>query len=207
MRWAASETLVDEGYHVLMVVNAMRACKAFRKLESIRLGRFQLTRMMNQEVSQADEDWKKMIVKLVTSIVSEVFISDYLSLISEARSIQPLNRYTTDTHKKDEMAHSGIFRTFTKEIYFNLNGKQQRYFSETIAKHIKWFASKELDIWSEILTFIDFPNAEEIINDCRSTGESDLSRVDYSELIELSEEVGILDSTEGREAFERENII
>lgn len=207
VRWAAAETLVDEGYHVLMVVNAMRACKQWRGLEKMPVEGFDLTRKMNEAMNAAEEEWQKLLIRLATSIVSEVFISDYLGLLSDAKNIQPLNRMTTAAHKHDELAHSGLFKTFAKEIYAALNEEQKIYLATNLAKPIRWFASKELAVWQGMLEYIGFPNAREIVNDCATEGMSDLSRIDYSELIQLAEEVGILDSTAGREAFVAEGVI
>lgn len=208
IRWAAAETLVDESYHILMVVNAMRACKKNRNLNELKISGFSLTRNMNKEIAAAKHEWQKRLIKLGTSIVSEVFISDYLGLLSEAKNIQPINRITTHAHKQDELAHSGIFKTFSKQIFNALNKEQKRYFIEFLPKPINWFASKELNVWSQILHFIDFPEADKIIADCREeSGDIDLSRIDYSELIELATEIGILDTSIGIEAFSREGII
>ena len=207
VRWAASETLVDESYHVLMVVNAMRACKKVRDLNDLRLGSFDLVTKMNEEKANASEAWQKQIIQLVTGIVSEVFISDYLGLLSDEKNIQPINRMTTNAHRLDELAHSGIFRSFTHQIYHQLNDKQKTFFSKTLAKPIKWFASRELEIWRQILNYLDFPHSDEIINDCYTQGSSDLTRIDYSELIQLSSSVGILDSSVGRQVFIDEGII
>jgi len=167
VRFAASETLVDESYHILMVVNAMMACKKNRHLTDLKLTGFSLTEKMNEEIAKADYDWQKRIIRLGTSIVSEVFISDYLGLLSEAKFIQPINRITTHAHKQDELAHSGLFKTFSKQIYAKFNDKQKRYFTEFLPKPINWFASRELDIWHQILHRVKFPNADKIIAESR----------------------------------------
>lgn len=207
VRWAASDTLVDESFHVLMVVNAMRPCKVNRGLEDLQLTGFNLTKQMNLAIDSVDALWEKKLIRLATSIVSEVFISDYLSLLSDADDIQPLNQLTTAAHKHDELAHSGLFRLFSKQIFHNLSKPQQHFFAANLAKPVRWFASKELDVWGQILEGLAFPHAEEIIEDCRLEVESDLSKIDFSELILLSEDVGILDSEVGQDAFRQEGII
>jgi len=208
VRFAASETLVDESYHILMVVNAMMACKKNRHLTDLKLTGFSLTEKMNEEIAKADYDWQKRIIRLGTSIVSEVFISDYLGLLSEAKFIQPINRITTHAHKQDELAHSGLFKTFSKQIYAKFNDKQKRYFTEFLPKPINWFASRELDIWHQILHRVKFPNADKIIAESREQhGDVDLSRIEYGELIELATEIGLLDTNIGRESFIKEGII
>ena len=208
VRFAAAETLVDESYHILMVVNAMMVCKKKRGFDTMELSGFSLTEKMNAEIAKADYEWQKLIIRLGTSIVSEVFISDYLGLLSDAKNIQPINRITTHAHKQDELAHSGLFKTFSKQIFAQFDEKQKRYFTEFLPKPINWFASREMDVWNQILTQIKYPHADKIIAESREEhGNVDLSRIDYSELVELATEIGLLDTTMGRESFIREGII
>ena len=208
VRYAASETLVDESYHILMVVNAMMVCKRKRGFEKMQLTGFSLTEKMDAEIAKAEHEWQRLIIRLGTSIVSEVFISDYLGLLSDAKSIQPINRITTHAHKQDELAHSGLFKTFSKQIFAKFTDKQKRYFTEFLPKPISWFASREMDVWNQVLTQIKFPNADKIIAESREEhGDVDLSRIDYSELVELASEIGLLDTAAGRESFIKEGII
>lgn len=88
-----------------------------------------------------------------------------------------------------------------------MNDDSRQFFAENLPKPVRWFASRELDVWKTILDYLAFPNAREVIEDCRSEGESDLTRIDYSELLQLSGEAEILDTQIGRDAFSREGII
>ena len=208
IRFAASETLVDESYHILMVVNAMMICKSKRGFNDMNLTGFSLTEKMNHEIAMAEHDWQKRIIRLGTSIVSEVFISDYLSLLSDDKTIQPINRLTTHAHKQDELAHSGLFKTFSKQIFAGFSEKQKRYFTEFLPKPINWFASREMNVWNQMLKQAGFPHADKIIAESREEhGDVDLSRIDYSELIGLADEIGLLDTAIGRESFIREGIM
>lgn len=107
--------------------------------------------------------------------MSGVFISDYLGLLSDTKDIQPTNRITTHAHTLDELAHSGIFRSFARGIYQGMNEKQRRVFAQDMAKPIRWFASRELELWRRILEHIDSPHEDEIIGDCYAEGTSDLT--------------------------------
>lgn len=206
-KWVAAETLVDEAYHILMVINTCRTTRERRDLIDLRLPSFNLVNRMNEEMAKYSEDWQRKLVQLSTCIVSEVFISDYLSLLSDADEVQPINRITTEAHRKDELAHSGIFRNLTKEIFHGLSEKERTFFCETLPKPVRWFASQELDVWETILQQLDYEHTREVIGDCRADADVNLMRIDYTELMTLSNEIGLLETSVGRDAFEREGLL
>ena len=206
-RQIASDTLVDEAYHVQLVVSAGRITREQRNLEGLRLPSFAISNNMYREQSYHAEPWKKMLIQLATSIVSEVFISDYLSLLADDQEIQPLNRITVDTHRRDEMAHGSIFKFMSKCIYNELDQQQKEFFINVLPKPVRWFANTELNVWKSMLQQIGFSHTESVINDCAASNEVDLMSMDYTELISLAESVGILDTALGIDSFTREGII
>lgn len=201
------ETLVDEAYHLLLVKNANRLTRAHRDLGHIRVPQFALVRQMQQEQARHVADWAPMLVRLSTAVVSEIFISDYLHQLSEEESIQPLNRATVAAHRHDELAHSKIFAELTRSFYQALSSSQRTFFAETLPKSIHWFADKELDLWLDVLQQLGVRHAREIIGDCREVNQVALDRVDYSGVVRLAEDVGILDTREGLAAFQRASLI
>jgi|GEM_PF-731302 len=207
IKWLAAETLVDEAYHILMVINTARSSRTQRGLLDLRLPSFDLVNNIELEAAKYSENWQKKIVRLVACIVSEVFISDYLSLLSDADGVQPINQITTDAHRKDELAHSGIFRHLTKEIVRHLTPRELAFFAHMLPRPMRWFASQELSVWETILQQLGYPHTKEVIGDTRAEAEVALFRVDFSELIELSEETGLLDTPEGRESFVAEGLL
>ena len=203
----ASDTMVDEAYHVQLVVTACRITREKRNLQNLELPNFALTTNMEREKSYFSEPWQKILIQLATAIVSEIFISDYLDLLAHDREIQPLNQLTVATHRQDEMAHGSIFKYLTKCIYSQLNEEQKEFFIKVLPKPVRWFANTELDVWQSMLQQIGFSHTEAIINDCRAFNEVNLKNIDYSDLISLVEEIGILDSTIGIDSFASEGII
>ncbi|WP_427158970.1 diiron oxygenase [Aliinostoc sp. HNIBRCY26] len=199
----ASETLVDEAYHVLLVINACRMTRENRGLQSLRLPEFNLVRNMQIEQDCYAETWQKTLVQVATAIVSEVFISDYLDLLANDTTIQPFNRVTVATHKRDELAHAGIFKHLAKCIYSELNQQQKEFFIEVLPKPVLWFANVELRVWQAILEQIGFAKTESVIADCAATNEVNLLRIDYTELIDLAQEMGILESQRGIDSFSK----
>ena len=197
----ASETLVDEAYHVLLVVNACRITRERRGLELLRLPEFNLVSKMQREQERYSQTWQKTLIQVATAIVSEVFISDYLDLLSNDTTIQPFNRLTVATHKRDELAHSGIFKHLAKCIYSELTQQQKDFFVEVLPKPVLWFANVELNVWQAMLEQIGFAKAESMITDCAAANEVNLLRIDYCELITLAQEMGIFDSQHGIDSF------
>ncbi|WML85289.1 diiron oxygenase [Thiothrix subterranea] len=207
IRWLAAETLVDEAYHILMVLNTCYTCRKQRGLLELKLPSFDLVNNIEKEVSRYSHDWQKKLVRLAACVVSEVFISDYLSLLANADEVQPVNRITTDYHRKDELAHSSIFRNLTKEIFHHLSYKEKTFFCQVLPLPVHWFASQEFIVWETILNQLNFKYTNEVIGDCRAESEINLNRIDYSELIQLASEVGVFDMIEGKESFERQGLL
>lgn len=206
-RQIASQTLVDEAYHILLVAKACQVTRARRGLFSVTLPESNLIAKMQEFQKKYHERWQKILVQLVTAIVSEVFISDYLKLLSNETSIQPFNRLTVDTHRRDELAHSSLFKVLTKCIYTALGKKEREFFMDVFPKPVRWFANMELEVWSAMLQQIGFPKTETIINDCTSINRENLARIDFSDLISLAAELGILDTQRGIESFYREGLM
>ncbi|NEO69842.1 diiron oxygenase [Moorena sp. SIO3H5] len=203
----AIETLTDEAFHVLLVNNACSITRKQRGLESLRLPDFNLVIKMRQEQDRWSEDWQKIIVQLVTAIVSEVFISDYLKLLAEDTTIQPFNRLTVEMHRRDEMAHSPIFKNLAKLVYSKLTKEQKEFFMEMLPKPVNWFANIELGVWEAMLDQIKFPHTKEVIGDCAKDNEVNLMRIDYNGVTKLAEELGILDSQRGFDSFAQANLL
>lgn len=207
IKWLAAQTLTDEAYHVLMVIQTARMARTQRGLLDLRLPSFDLVNQIELEAAKYSENWQKKIVRLVACICSEVFISDYLSLLSDADDVQPINKITTDAHRKDELAHSGIFRNLTKEIVQHLTPRELTFFAQMLPRPMRWFASQELNVWETILQQLNYPHTKEVIGDIRAEAEVALFRVDFSELIELAQETALLDTPEGLESFEAEGLL
>jgi hypothetical protein len=194
-REVMTQTFVDEAYHTLLLVNACRVTRQRRGLEQLKIPQFNLILNMQACQAQYSEYSKKMLVALVCATVSEVSISDYLKLLSSDSSIQPLNMITTEIHRKDENAHSGVFRQIGQMIYNGLSPTEREFFVQMMPKPLAWFASLELDVWQSMLKQIEFPNADSMISDCRNEHDHDLTTRDFSALTEMANNLGIKEST------------
>jgi alpha-N-dichloroacetyl-p-aminophenylserinol N-oxygenase len=58
-----------------------------------------------------------------------------------------------------------------------------------------------------MLRQIGFRAADPVIRDCRRANEENLARIDYSEVIALAQELGLLDVQRGLDSFAREGLV
>jgi hypothetical protein len=197
-RDAVAQALVDESFHILLVVQATNVTRRRRRLAELTLPAFELVGSMQRHQENHPERWKKILVQLATAVVSEVMVSDYLRLLSGAADIQPLNRITTEIHRRDESAHNGLFKSLGAVIYHGLSRREREFFVESLARPSYWFASPELDVWEAMLRQINFPGAETIIADCRAQRRADGARLDLSTLETLFADLGVENSMRAR---------
>ena len=58
-----------------------------------------------------------------------------------------------------------------------------------------------------MLRHIGFRATDTVIRDCRSANAENLARIDYSDLIALAEELGLLEMQRGFDSFAREGLV
>ena len=181
-RETASQALVDESYHILMIVKACEVTRRKRGLGHLQIPDFELIRQLRSCRAKYPEDWQHVLVQLAFAVVSEVMVSDYLRLLSDAKSIQPINYLTTEIHRRDESAHSAVFKTVGAAVLHALSPREQEFFLQILPEPARWFADAELRVWRSMLTQIDFPHADRMIDDCQNAGrkgvELDLNKLD-----------------------------
>lgn len=201
-----SETMIDESYHVLLVLNAIRVTSQRRSLY-LNVPKYNLVKNMNELQSKYACSWQKKLILLATAIVSELFISDYLKLLSESDEIQAVNQFSVKVHREDELAHCNIFKHLTNCMYANLSLKQRNFFSEILPKPVKWFLDQELDVWQSVLKQIDFKDAGKMIRDCKRDYQKLPDYINYSNLVLLADELGITQNPAGLASFYQEGLL
>ncbi len=190
-RQAVSQALVDESYHILLIVNACRVTRQRRGMERLRLPRFHLVEQMTRLQEQHVEPWKKMLIQVACAVVSEVMVSDYLKLLSTAEGIQPLHQIATEIHRRDESAHNSIFKTIGAAVFGGLTHREKEFFLKVLPEPAAWFANAELEVWRAMLQQIDFPNADRIIDDCAGEAARHRTHLDLSTLDDLYQDLGV----------------
>jgi hypothetical protein len=206
VRESASAALVDEGFHVLLTVKANAWTRHHRKI-SVEVPRSHLVTCMSEFQSRCDAEWQKGLVLLATGIVSEIFISDYLDLLSRpTTTLQPFNREVVDTHRHDEMVHSVTFRELAKCVFAKLSHVERAFLFEMLPRPVRWFAARDLKVWRSMLRQIDFPEVDAILADCVGANVDGLNLVDYGGVVALARELGATDRALGIDAFRREGL-
>jgi P-aminobenzoate N-oxygenase AurF len=203
---AVCEAMVDEAYHVHMVEQASRLTRDQRALDQVVIPKFNLVRHMQNRQHELGEPWQRRMVRFATAVVSEIFISDYLRLLSESDEIQPFNRMTVAAHRHDELAHGPLFRSLAQLFAAELTTSQRAAFADLLAEPVVWFADRELDVWLALLRQLDFPGADSMIKECRSLGAADLKKLDHSGVVSLAEEIGIMEVADDRDSFFRQGL-
>lgn len=206
-RELASETLIDEAYHILLVCRANEITRQQRGLAHVTIPECTLVHKMRACQDIHRERWQRILIQLATAIVSEVFISNYLKQLSDEMSIQPFNRLTVATHRRDELAHSHIFGNLAKCLYAALGAKERAFFSQVLPLPVRWFANLELDVWHTMLEHIRFPGTAQLIRECREVSEDNLATLDYSDLVSLADELGMLQSQQAVDSFGKEGLL
>ena len=145
---ALHQTIIDEHYHILMCNNAVGVTRRRRGLQDVRFAPegwsvVRGLRTAQTGVSGFDRD----IVDIAFSLAAETTISGFLSTLSTAAEIQPMNRITTDLHRRDESGHAVVFRELCGSLYRNLDGEQQQMFREALVSGLTAFRSADLDPW------------------------------------------------------------
>jgi hypothetical protein len=204
---AVCEAIVDEVYHVHLVEQASRLTRSRRALEHIVIPTFNLVRHMQKRQHEYSDSWQRRMVRFATTVVSEIFISDYLHLLSESESIQAFNRMTVAAHRHDELIHGSLFRSLTKLFASELTESQRVIFAGLLPEAVIWFADRELDAWLTVLQQIGFRQADKMIGECKSLGLVDLEKINYSGIISLAEDLGIMESTVCRDSFSRQGLL
>jgi hypothetical protein len=204
---AVCEAMVDEVYHVHLVEQSSRLTRDRRALDYVVIPKFNLVRHMQNRQRGFSESWQRRMVRFATAVVSEIFISDYLHLLSESDEIQPFNRMTVAAHRHDELAHGPLFRSLAQLFSAELTKSQRATFADLLAEPVVWFADRELDVWLALLRQIDFPDADGMIKECKSLGLADLKKLDYSGVVSLAEEIGVMDVAVSRDSFFRQGLV
>ncbi|MFJ2742925.1 diiron oxygenase [Streptomyces sp. NPDC087440] len=204
---AVCETMVDEVYHVHLVEQASRLTRSRRGLEDLVIPQFNLVGHMKERQQRSADPGQRRMIQFATAVVSEIFISDYLHLLSESQEIQSFNRMTVAAHRHDEMVHSPLFMSLAQLFSHGLTEAQRAAFADVLAEPVVWFADRELDVWLSLLRQLGFPRADEMIGECRNSGAADLTALDYSAIVSMAQEIGLLDSAAARDSFARQGLI
>ena len=182
-----SQTLADEAFHSLFSINLCELTIAQRGLPS-NWATLLLTRHLCRAQKSMSEDSFKLY-RLGFAVVSESFISDYLTALSQSTDIQPVFRRAVELHKKDEAVHKNIFPLFTRDIHARLEMTGRTAFIEGIIDAVELFPRRDRDAWRSVLVQLvqesDFDGLDLPIEF------DELGAVDYSAIPSVMDAIGV----------------
>ncbi|MDX2546557.1 AurF N-oxygenase family protein [Streptomyces sp. WI04-05B] len=145
---ALHQTIIDEHYHILMCHNAVGVTRRRRDMADVRFAPGVWSVVQGRDSVRAGlSGFDRDIVDIAFSLAAETTISGFLSTLATTQEIQPMNRITTDLHRRDESGHAVVFRELCGSLYQNLDGAQQRAFREALVTGLTAFRSADLEPW------------------------------------------------------------
>lgn len=148
---ALRQTIVDEDYHILMCHNAATVTLRRRDLTELRFpsGDWAVVRGLARSC-QGLSGLSRDLVAIAFSLAAETTISGFLSALAGASDIQPMNRLTTDLHRRDESAHAVIFRELVGSLHRALGPGERRLFQDALVEGVKAFRAPDYEPWVRV---------------------------------------------------------
>lgn len=148
---ALHQTIIDEHFHILMCHNAVGVTRRRRSLEDLTFSTegwalVQALRAAQAQVAACDRD----LVLVAFALAAETTINTFLSTISTATGIQPMNRITTDMHRKDESGHAVIFRHLVAPLHRDLSERERALFATALRQGLTGFRTPDREPWVRV---------------------------------------------------------
>lgn len=165
-RESVHEVFSEESRHITMLAQANSLTYSFRKLDGLPLPLPDLVRNMIRGMDKADRVYDAQMWAIVCAIVAEVSISDYLGQFNvDDDRIQEVNRELTALHRRDELAHAGVFSHLARLLDAEVESRNK--YHDMLRKASDWFNSNEWHSWETILERHPFPGWRQMLEEKR----------------------------------------
>ncbi|MFJ7213443.1 diiron oxygenase [Amycolatopsis sp. NPDC098790] len=145
---ALHQTIIDEHYHILMCHNAVGVTRRRRDLEDLEFDPKGWSVVRGLEEARAGTSgFERDLVEIAFSLAAETTISGFLSTLASAEDIQPMNRITTDLHRRDESGHAVVFRELCGSLYRGLDAPDQALFRDALVRGLTAFRAADFEPW------------------------------------------------------------
>lgn len=145
---ALHQTIIDEHYHILMCHNAVGVTRRRRDLATLEFDPQGWSVVRGLEDARAGASgFERDLVEIAFSLAAETTISGFLSTLASAEDIQPMNRITTDLHRRDESGHAVVFRELCGSLYRGLDQGHQDMFRHALVDGLTAFRAADFDPW------------------------------------------------------------
>jgi hypothetical protein len=145
---ALEQTIIDEYYHILMCHNAVGVTLRRRGLHELDFDPhgWSVVRLLDEHRAGLT-GLARDLTEIGFALAAETTINAYLSALSTAQDIQPMNRITTDLHRRDESGHAVIFRELACSLYASLGPAERELFTNALAAGLTAFYAPDFDPW------------------------------------------------------------
>ncbi|MBV9013606.1 MAG: diiron oxygenase [Pseudonocardiales bacterium] len=145
---ALHQTIIDEHYHILMCHNAVGVTRRRRELTDLTFDPDGWSVVHGLKACRADlTGSERDLVEIAFALAAETTIASFLSVISTAFDIQPMNRITVDMHRKDENGHAVVFRELVAPLYRDLGHGDRELFKDALVQGLTAFRAPDFDPW------------------------------------------------------------
>lgn len=193
IKQALAQLQVDEQFHILMCLEICNSARMRHQLDGYVMPEPMLGVRLKELLNAAQDAQESALIRMAYATVAETSIHVYLKRISSDVTIQPLNRINTDMHRKDESAHSTVFREIAGSVYKNLDADAKACFKKYILRALNDFTEPDLSFWSSLLRYLHIPAWQQIVERLEQRLKSQRIGRDYTSLLSLLEEIGIKD--------------
>ena len=186
-----AQTQVDEQFHILMCLEICNSARIRHHLNDYVMPPPMLGLRFKELLAAATDPTELALIRMSYATVAETTVHAYLKQISSDLTIQPLNRINTDMHRRDELAHSSIFREVAGSVYKSLDESGKACFRKYMMKALNDFSEVDLSFWSSILEQLQIPDWQSIMGRMEKMTKSKRISRDYTALLSLLNELGI----------------
>jgi hypothetical protein len=154
---ALQQTIIDEHYHILMCQNAVGVTRRRRGLPELDFDPhgWAVVHGLDQCLSGLTGPARDL-AQIGFALAAETTISGYLSALATARDIQPMNRITTDLHRRDESGHAVIFRELACSLYRGLGPADRELFTSALVSGLTAFYAPDIEPWVRVAAAGEF---------------------------------------------------
>ncbi|MGW0041868.1 diiron oxygenase [Rhodococcus sp. NPDC003348] len=195
-RAAVVQAMVDEEYHTLMHLNASALTRR-RRGWALGEGALPATAMVRghrDAVARADTPRDAALTTLAYETVAETSIGDYLALIANDRSIQPVHQATVALHRRDECAHASVATEMIALVHDKLDERDRNTLAAALREGVEAFTSTDLMVWSAILSAEHVDGGDAMLRDVAADPERRRFLQDCSAIDRLLARFGRSDS-------------
>ncbi|MBY4575659.1 N-oxidase [Gordonia paraffinivorans] len=196
-RAAVVQSMVDEEYHTLMHLNASTLTSQRRgwELPDATLPKSLTARRHREALARAASPRSAALTSLAYATVAETSIADYLTLVAEDPTIQPVHRATIALHRRDERAHASVSAEMIVLVYDRLDSRDREILVHALRDAVEAFTATDTAVWSTILAAERTPDGESMLREAAEGAGRRRLLQDCSAIDRLLARLGVADDT------------